>query len=132
MVNINLIRDIANMIESYPKYEKQFISILQEVLDNDDFNRLTNTEVDTGEREGNIACIKMYKNRTGCGLVDAKNFVENYFKENNLEFFGRKYQQCTGVHLTESQGVSPPAILSCLFGTPFAHTQICDKILFLS
>jgi hypothetical protein len=91
MVNINLIRDIANMIESYPKYEKQFISILQEVLDNDDFNRLTNTEVDTGEREGNIACIKMYKNRTGCGLVDAKNFVENYFKENNLEFFGRKY-----------------------------------------
>ncbi len=91
MVNINLIRDIANMIESYPKYEKHFLSILQEVLENDDVNRLTNTEVDMGEREGKIACIKMYKNRTGCSLVDAKNFVEKYFHENDLQFFGYKY-----------------------------------------
>jgi hypothetical protein len=87
MVNVSLIRDIANMIESYPKYEKQFIDILKNVLENDDFDRLTNAEIEMGERKGKIACIKMYKSRTGCGLIYAKNFVEKYFKENNLEFF---------------------------------------------
>lgn len=87
MVNVSLIRDIANIIESYPKYEKQFIDILKNVLENNDFDRLTKAEIETGEHEGKIACVRMYKSRTGCGLIDAKHFVENYFKENNLEFF---------------------------------------------
>lgn len=91
MINTNLIRDIANMIESYPKYEKQFIGILKDVLENDNFDTLTKSEIEMGEREGKIACIKMYKARTGCSLVEAKSFVEKYFHENNLEFFGYRY-----------------------------------------
>ena len=87
MVNVSLIRDIANMIGTYPKYEKQFIDILRDVLENDNFDTLTKAEIEMGERKGKIACIKMYKARTDCNLLDAKNFVEKYFKENNLEFF---------------------------------------------
>ena len=91
MVNVSLIRDIATLIESHPKYEKQFIGILRDVLENDNFDTLTKAEIEAGKHEGKCACIKMYKNRTGCNLLDAKHFVENYFKENNLEFFGFKH-----------------------------------------
>lgn len=47
---------------------------------------LTKSEIFEGQTHGKIACIKAFRTRTNCGLVEAKNFVEEYFADNGLTF----------------------------------------------
>lgn len=47
---------------------------------------VSSEEVTAGIRDGKLEAVKQYKNRVGCGLIDAKNIVEKHFKDNNLKF----------------------------------------------
>ncbi len=50
-------------------------------------DRLTNLEICTGQQQGKLSCIKMYRNRTGCTLIDSKNCVEEEFERLELDFY---------------------------------------------
>jgi ribosomal protein L7/L12 len=47
---------------------------------------LTAGEIRIGKEKGKIPSIKAYRERTGVGLKEAKDFVEDYFTKYNLEF----------------------------------------------
>lgn len=49
---------------------------------------LSYAEVYIGQHEGKIAAIREYRTRTGAGLKEAKDAVENHFAKNDLKFFG--------------------------------------------
>lgn len=51
-------------------------------------NNLTMEEVRLGREHGKISAIKEYRGRTGAGLREAKDVVENYFIKYNLTFYG--------------------------------------------
>ncbi len=41
---------------------------------------LTDEEIQIGQNEGKIACVRAVRNRTGQGLVEVKNLCEKTFK----------------------------------------------------
>jgi ribosomal protein L7/L12 len=43
-------------------------------------------EVECGTSRGRIPTIKMYRQRTGAGLKEAKDAIEDHFRNNNLTF----------------------------------------------
>jgi len=47
---------------------------------------LNATEVESGISQGKIHAIKMFRERTGVGLKEAKEAVEKYFDDNHLKF----------------------------------------------
>jgi ribosomal protein L7/L12 len=47
---------------------------------------LTNAEVGLGTSKGKIPCVQAYRERTGGGLKESKEFVEDYFTKHNLNF----------------------------------------------
>lgn len=51
-----------------------------------ELNVLTPEEVRAGQFEGKIACIKLHRSRTQCGLKESKDAVENYFARNRIDF----------------------------------------------
>lgn len=53
-----------------------------------DHNTLTAQEIIIGITKGKMCCIKEFKSRTGLGVVDSENMVENYFKQNKIPFCG--------------------------------------------
>lgn len=53
---------------------------------------LTLAEIDAGKNVGKLEAVKMYKNRTGSTLMQAKKSVEEYFEKLGLVFkFYRPY-----------------------------------------
>lgn len=54
-------------------------------------SELTHEEIHAGKFVGKLECVKLYKNRTGCGLIDAKKTVENFFDNNALVFYRPQY-----------------------------------------
>lgn len=48
---------------------------------------LTHTEIDAGQLQGKLECLKLYKNRVGCSLMDAKRTIEKFFTDNGLRFY---------------------------------------------
>lgn len=47
---------------------------------------ITAGEISIGQERGKIPCIKSYRERTGAGLKEAKDMVEDYFTKYNLSF----------------------------------------------
>lgn len=48
---------------------------------------LTTEEIRLGEKEGKISAIREYRSRTGKGLKEAKDTVENYFAKYGFQFW---------------------------------------------
>jgi ribosomal protein L7/L12 len=48
-------------------------------------------EIRLGRYESKIAAIKAYRTRTGTGLLDAKNAIEDYFKTKGFTFYYADY-----------------------------------------
>lgn len=49
-------------------------------------NTLTNEELRIGQENGKLECVKLFKERTGRTLMDAKRTVEEYFSVNGYKF----------------------------------------------
>lgn len=47
---------------------------------------LTQEEINAGQNEGKLACVRLHRNRTGISLVYSKKCVEDFFQKNNLNF----------------------------------------------
>ena len=50
-------------------------------------NTLTDEELRVGQCNSKIQCVKLFKERTGRTLMDAKKTVEKYFEENGYKFY---------------------------------------------
>lgn len=50
---------------------------------------LTEEEIRLGTQQGKIAAIREYRSRTGLGLKEAKDAVEDYFLRKGLKFLQR-------------------------------------------
>lgn len=54
-------------------------------------SELTYEEIHAGKFVSKLECVKLYKNRTGHSLIDAKKTVENFFTNNGLVFYRPQY-----------------------------------------
>lgn len=50
-------------------------------------NKLAPSEIDAGKNIGKIQAIKMVRERTSCGLAEAKNLVEDEFQKHGWKFY---------------------------------------------
>lgn len=66
------------------------VGVLADLLGKDDAP-LNFAEIDAGQKMGKLEAVKMYKNRTGVTLMQAKKSVEEYFGKLGLEFRVYKY-----------------------------------------
>lgn len=68
------------------KLKLELYNLVVECKRNND-NTLTEEELRVGQNESKLTCVKLFKNRTGRTLMDAKKAVEEYFKENGYKFY---------------------------------------------
>ncbi len=54
-------------------------------------DKLTLDEIQAGESQGKLECVRLYKHRSGKSLMDSKRFVEKYFADNGLTFLPPQY-----------------------------------------
>lgn len=52
---------------------------------------LTVEEQYEGQNRNKLECVKLYKARTGKGLMESKKDCEKYFEANGLKFFSHSY-----------------------------------------
>lgn len=52
---------------------------------------LTAEEIDAGKYQGKIPCIKLHRGRTGMGLKESKDAVEEYFHKNGWIFYEARF-----------------------------------------
>jgi ribosomal protein L7/L12 len=66
---------------------KRLLTVMHEKSDPD--SCLTAEEVHLLHAKGKLAAIKALRTRTECGLIAAKDLIEDWMKERGLEFVGR-------------------------------------------
>lgn len=85
-MNFQMIIDVAKLGLQYPKHETAFADIIKQ-LANEPSATPTDDEVRVGQQEGKIQMIKLYRMRTGLGLVESKQNCEKYFADNYKSFY---------------------------------------------
>jgi hypothetical protein len=86
-MNTEAIRHLLNAAKSAPfldSHVAKLIIKLCEVTAHSIY--LTVEEQYEGQHRGKLACVKLYKERTGKSLIDSKNDCEKYFEINGLKF----------------------------------------------
>jgi ribosomal protein L7/L12 len=90
---MNTVEILSLLVQVFVKatnaaFKAKVRNLIIDVLDEDIVTpeKLTLDEVSIGSMSGRVAAIKAYKTRTGCGLKQAKDTVEGYFREHGLEF----------------------------------------------
>jgi ribosomal protein L7/L12 len=87
-MNTNLIRALLSVVDADPSLRHKVAKMICDHLTSQE---LTEHEVYLGQTQGKLNVVRAYRDRVGCGLIDAKNFVEKYFSENGYSFAQQQY-----------------------------------------
>jgi ribosomal protein L7/L12 len=82
-MNTNLIRALLNVVDIDPSLKNKVAKMICDHLTKQE---LTEHEVYLGQCKGKLNAVRAYRDRVGCSLVEAKNFVEKYFSANGYSF----------------------------------------------
>lgn len=92
---LDTIRNLYMIANKYGKasqtLNRELHSIAQDIIDQLFLpQQLRPEEVMVGEVSGKISCIRDYRARIGCSLIEAKQAVEKYFADHNLSFDSKR------------------------------------------
>ncbi len=80
------IRALLDVVDIEPRLEEDIAKLIAKLIAQLPDDRLTPNEIHIGMHEGKVNVVKAYRDRVGCGLIEAKRFVEKYFSEYGYTF----------------------------------------------
>lgn len=84
--DVTIIKTLLDIGIEQPKFDKWIIQMIRCLLEDMESTRLTVPEIDAGRNQSKLDAVRMYKERKGCSVVEAKKAVEEYFAMNGLLF----------------------------------------------